>query len=73
MACSEHHSDKRSNEEAKVWENILKLHVAKMIKKQGMQRVRNTQLWKTSIAQKRVGRTFVQKPHDTYVTGYGVG
>lgn len=54
-------------------ENILKLHVAKMIKKQSMQRVRNTQPWKTSIAQKRVGRTFVQKPHDTYVTGYGVG
>lgn len=45
-------------------ENILKLHVTKMIKKQSVQRVKKKE---------RVGRTFVQKPHDTYVTGYGVG
>lgn len=34
-------------------ENILKLHVAKMIKKQSMQRVRNTQPWMTNTALKR--------------------
>lgn len=34
-------------------ENILKLHVTKMIKKQSVQRGRNTQPWKPSVALER--------------------